>query len=162
MDSKIESKIFKEIEELKKQGIIKDFAICGAFATLFYTEPFNTIDIDILYKPKEEEFLISLSPIYNWLKNKGYTEHEEHIIIENIPVQFLPIYDKLTEEAFKNTEIKKYHGVDVKILSPEYLIAICLMTGRLKDKMRVEFMLQQIDIDKNLLNCLLCKYGLKL
>lgn len=156
------SKIFTEIDKLKEQGIIRDYAICGAFATLFYIEPFNTTDIDILYMPKNEELITSLSPIYNWLKNRGAVEYKEHIVIDDMPIQFLPIYNELTEEAFKNAEIKKYHGVDVKILSPEYLIAICLMTGRLKDKVRVEFMLQQIDIDKNLLDCLLCKYGLKL
>lgn len=158
----MDSKILQEVDELKKQGIIKDYAICGAFATLFYTEPFNTSDLDILYVPKKEEFIISLSPIYNWLKGRGYKEKEEHIIIENMPVQFLPVYDELMEEAFETAQFKVYEGVQVKVLLPEYLIAICLRTGRLKDKMRVEFMLRQIDINKGLLDCLLCKYRLKL
>jgi len=41
-------KIFKVINEMHQKGILKDYAIGGAVATIYYTEPFATKDIDIL------------------------------------------------------------------------------------------------------------------
>jgi hypothetical protein len=54
------------------------------------------------------KILISLSPIYDWLSRRGYKADKEHIIIEGIPVQFLPVYNDLVREAVYNSTGKKY------------------------------------------------------
>ena len=37
----------------------------------------------------------TLSTLYKCLRKKGYKEQEEHIVIEGIPVQFIPAYNEL-------------------------------------------------------------------
>lgn len=46
-----------------------------------------------------KNILISLTPIYAYLTQRGYTPQGETIVIEDWPVQFLPVYDELTEET---------------------------------------------------------------
>jgi len=40
-------KAFKVISEMSKEDILADYAICGAVATIYYTEPFDTFGPDI-------------------------------------------------------------------------------------------------------------------
>jgi hypothetical protein len=54
------------------KGILKDYAIGGAVATIYYTEPFATKDIDIFFIPPEKDKLILLTPFYDFLLKKGY------------------------------------------------------------------------------------------
>jgi hypothetical protein len=57
---------------------------------------------------ESDSSLVSLSPIYNWFKEKGYQFEKEHIVIEGVPVQFIPVYNDLVEEALNNSMVKKY------------------------------------------------------
>jgi hypothetical protein len=41
------------MNNLKEKGLIKDYAIGGAIATLRWTEPFFTRDLDIFVIPKK-------------------------------------------------------------------------------------------------------------
>jgi hypothetical protein len=86
-------KTLKIINELKEKGLIGDYVIGGGIATIFYVEPFLTYDLDVFIIPSKKEKkknLILLSPIFNYLEDKGYHWRGEHIIIEGIPVQFIP------------------------------------------------------------------------
>jgi hypothetical protein len=72
---------------LVADGVIEGYAIAGAVAAIFYTEPTDTVDLDILVAfPKTDSF-ITLGPMEN-----------EGIVIEGIPVQFLPTTNALSEE----------------------------------------------------------------
>jgi hypothetical protein len=48
-------KTLKVINEMKKDGVIKDYAIWGAVAVFFYTEPVYTEGLDIIFVPVDEE-----------------------------------------------------------------------------------------------------------
>ncbi|MBU1599184.1 hypothetical protein KKG61_03650 [bacterium] len=72
-------KAFKVISEMSKEGILTDYAICGAVATIYYTEPFDTYDVDIFFIPPEKEKIIILTPFYNWLLK----EKKSYLIIKN-------------------------------------------------------------------------------
>ena len=97
-------KTFKIINQLKGEGIIKDYAVAGAVASIFYIEPVTTYHLDIMIVLQEKSnLLISLTPVYDWFEKKGYKFDAEHIIIENIPVQFIPVYNELVEEALNNS-----------------------------------------------------------
>lgn len=155
-------KALKVINELQKKGIIKSFAVGGGIATIFYIEPIFTYDLDILYIPPSEEKIISLTPIYDWLKkDKGYKPHKEHILIEGIPTQFIPVYNELIKEAVEEAREEKYKNVKTRIIRPEHLIAIMLQTFRPKDKERIIKLLDEAKIDKRLLAGILRKHGLK-
>ena len=73
-----------------RKGILKDYAICGAVATIYYTEPFDTEDIDIFFIPPEKEKIIVLTPFYDWLiEKKKYKTYKEYILIGKTPIQFI-------------------------------------------------------------------------
>lgn len=154
-------KTFKIINQLKKEGIIKDYAVAGAVASIFYIEPITTYDLDIMIVLDEENSaLVSLSPIYDWFKNKGFLFDKEHIIIKDIPVQFIPSYNDLVDEAIINSLDKKFENTEIKVISPEYLIAIMLNTFRQKDKERILRFTEESEINLEKLNVIMEKYKL--
>jgi hypothetical protein len=154
-------KAIKIVKELQKAGIIEDFAIGGGIATVFYIEPVLTYDLDIFYiQNNDEKKIISLSPIYNFLKRKGYSFEKEHIVIEGTPVQFIPVYNDLVKEAVENAKEIEYKKTPVKVLKAEYLIAIMLQTFRPKDKERIIKILTESKINKKYLEAILNKYNL--
>ena len=154
-------KALKVINELKKKGIIEDYAIAGGIATIFYVEPILTYDLDIFFTSKiEPKGLISLDPIYKFLHKRGYKDKEEHVLIEGIPVQFIPVYNALSNEAVKQARGIVYSGVTTKVLRSEHLIAIMLQVSRAKDKERIVLLLDEGKIDKRRLNAILKRHKL--
>lgn len=150
------------VNSLEREGIIGRSAIGGAMAAVFYTEPVSTFDVDIFIAfQASPSGLISLAPLYKALTQKGFLVVGEHVEIGGAPVQFLAAYNALIKEALEKAVEILYEGITTRILSPEYLIAIALQTGRPKDKIRVEMMLAQAKPDMALLEELLQRYGLK-
>ncbi|MCM8820377.1 MAG: nucleotidyltransferase [Candidatus Omnitrophica bacterium] len=150
----------KVINKMVKEGLFNDYAIGGGIATMFYIEPFLTYDIDIfLLLEHWKGNVVLLTPVYDYLKEAGYKWKGEHIIVEGVPVQFIPA-DELEKEAIKNARRIVYEGVKTKIIGPEYLIAILLRAGRKKDIEKIEKILDEVKIDKKILNDILTRYGL--
>jgi predicted nucleotidyltransferase len=150
------------LNEMKEKGLFRDYAIGGAMAALRWTEPFFTQDLDIfiiLQKEIREDEIINLSALYEYLKNKGYEWSGQWIIIEGIPVEFIPA-EGLAKEAVEYGVDIEFEGVKTRVISPEYLIALFLSAGREKDKIKVRLLLDQADIDKEKLEIILRKYSL--
>lgn len=155
-------KALKIINLMQKEGLFKKYAIGGAIAALFYIEPITTFDLDIfIILPEQSGALVSLSPLYAWLKKKGYNPRDEQVIIEGIPVQFIPAYNDLVNDALNNAVERKYNATLTCVLRAEYLIAIMLQTYRTKDKDRLIKFLDESDISMKLLDSILHKYKLK-
>ena len=155
-------KVFSILNEMREKGILRDYAIGGAVATLYYTEPFGTQDVDIFFPISTRKNIISLTPFYDFLlSKKGLKTHKEYIMIGDIPIQFLPAISALEEEAIENAIEVNYKGLYVKIFTPEYLIAIFLKVGRVKDKFKIMKLLEQASIDKKLLQDILNRYNLR-
>ncbi|MFN4226877.1 MAG: nucleotidyltransferase [Candidatus Ratteibacteria bacterium] len=156
-------KTLEVIIELKNKGLIKNYAIGGAIGVLKWTEPFFTRDLDIFIITEEvqNQKLIVLSPIYEYLKKRGYTEWiGQWIIIEGIPVEFIPTTDALTVESIENAVETEYEDIKTRVMTPEYLIALLLKAGRNKDKIKIEMLLKQAEIDNDKLQKILDKYEL--
>lgn len=154
-------KALEIINKLQKEGIIRNYAICGGIATIVYIEPIITYDLDIFFVPvKEEKGVLNLSPIYEWFKNKGYKPDKEHIIIEGIPVQFIPVYNELIIEAVENAIETIYQNTKINVVRAEYLIAIMLQTFRPKDKERIIKLIDEAEIDSSFLQKILQKHRL--
>ena len=155
-------KTIEVLNKLREKGLIKDYALGGGIATTFYVEPFLTYDLDVfIVLPGEgDKNLILLTPLYNYLEKKGYTWKGEHVIIEGMPVQFIPA-DELEEESVVNAKRIEYEGVKTKVMRPEYLIAILLRAGRKKDLDKIEKLQEQTRIDQKKLKAILHRYGLR-
>ena len=87
--------------------------------------------------------------------------HREHVLIEGIPVQFIPIYNELIENAVEEAIKVKYEKTRTWIFKPEYLIAVMVQTFRPKDKERIIKILDEAEINRDYLVKILQKYGLK-
>lgn len=149
------------LNQMVEDGIIAQYVIGGAMGALFYTEPFETYDLDIFVAFPATRAIITLDPIYEYLRSKGYLEQEEHIVIEGLPVQFLPIHNDLITEAAENALTKKIGRESARVLRPEYLLAIMTRLSRAKDKIRIPLLLEQGEVDRQRLRDILFRHGLK-
>jgi hypothetical protein len=155
-------KTLKVLDDLQKKGLIKRYVIGGGIAVLFYAEPILTYDLGVFcLLPAEEGGLISLSALYKYLRKKGYREQEEHIVIEGIPVKFIPAYNELVEEAVEMANEVKYKEVKTKIVRVEHLLSIMLQTYRPKDRERILLILDEAQIDMPYLENVLERNGLQ-
>jgi hypothetical protein len=152
-------KTLKIIRELKEKKVLEDFSIGGGIAALYYIEPLLTYDLDIFFIPIKESIDV-LAPLYRYLKEKGFKAKKEHILIEGVPVQFIPVYNELVKEAVQHSVEVKYGRIKTKILGLEYLIADMLQTYRPKDRERLVKIFEEAKIDLKILNKILKKYGL--
>ena len=151
------------LNELEKESVFSRYAIGGAMAATFYTEPFLTFDLDVFVAlPQTPGGLLRLAPLYDALRARGYSEQEnECIMIGGVPVQFLPAYNALLEEALREAQEIMYEDVPARVLRSEHLLAICLQTGRGKDRERVRILREQAKLDTNLLAAILKRHQLE-
>lgn len=129
---------------------------------IFYTEPFLTFDLDVfVVLPPTAGGLLTLAPIYDALRARGYTEENECVLVEGVPVQFLPAYNALVEQALNQAQEVMFEGVPTRVLRSEHLVAICLQTGRNKDRDRVRILREQAKLDLNFLAEILRRHQLE-
>jgi hypothetical protein len=153
--------VLRAANELVAAGLIKDYALGGALAAIYYTEPFTTYDADIIFVPSDTTLSAGMPAIYSHLQSTGWRVEREHLLIKDFPVQFLAA-SGLTEEAVREAKPIQFEGVPAKVFRPEYIIAIAASVGRHKDFARVEQLMSQANIDKALLDDILRRYNLKL
>ena len=124
---------------LQKEALLQRFAIGGAIAASFYLEAVATEDLDIFafISPQPSGFVL-FTPLYERIKALGGRVHNEHIVIGGWPVQILPAFNPLIEEAVLNAPLQRYEEIDVAVISASYLAAIALQLGRAKDYQRVD------------------------
>jgi hypothetical protein len=105
--------------------------------------------------------LLSLAPLYGELRSRGHVEEGECVLIEGVPVQFVPAYNALLEEALREARETLYEEVSARVVRAEHLIAICLQTCRDKDRERVRILREQAELDMSYLAGVLQRHGLE-
>lgn len=149
------------INQMQADGVIGEYAIGGAVGATFYLAPAATADLDLFVSlPGQTGLLVSLSPIYEYLKSRGCTEQDEYIVVGDWPVQFLPLRNPLHEEAVNQAISTDVEGVPTRVLSAEHLVAIALETGRAKDHTRILQFVEQQAVDGEKLKGILERHGL--
>jgi hypothetical protein len=97
---------------------------------LFYAEPTRTYDVDVFVMPSAQgSGLVSLGSVYDWARRRGFLEKSEHILIYQVPVQFLPAHNALAEDAVATARTLDYDGVPVRVIGPEHLAALAFQAG---------------------------------
>lgn len=147
------------INQLQKQGLLKKYAIGGGIAATYFIEPILTYDLDIFFIPIKESLDI-LAPIYEYAEKRGFEKQKEMILIEGIPVQFIPAYNELVHEAVEKAMDAHYKQTKTRVIRPEYLIAIALQTDRAKDRERIIRLLDEATINKSRLMKILERFRL--
>ncbi len=151
------------VNRMQAEGIIEKYAIGGAIGATFYLEPSATVDIDIfvVLRTSSSSLLLSLTPIYDYLRRTGCTTEGEHIRIGDWPVQFLPANSPLEEEALAQAVSTEVDGVPTRVMTAEHLVAIALRTGRSKDHGRILQFLEQGLVNTDQLESILQAHGLE-
>ena len=147
---------------MQSDRVIDRYAIGGAVGATFYLEPVSTLDVDIFvaFKANSGGKIISLEPIYDYLKSRGCATEGQYIVIGGWPVQFLPCHGSLLEEALAEAVQKDVEGVTARVFTPEHLAAIALQTGRAKDKARVLQFVEAGVIEKRQLREIVARHEL--
>lgn len=155
-------KLFQMLNQMVRDGELSNYAIGGAIAAVFYVEPFVTHDVDVfVVMETEQSGLVTNIPGWDYLKERGYTEvRGEAIVVEDWPVQFIPVSSPLEEEAYLNAATLDFEGEPVRIFLAEHLVAIMLQAGRLKDLVRVRMFLSQESVDEEILLDIIKRHGL--
>jgi hypothetical protein len=141
-------------------GLVQRHAIGGAMAAYFYSEAVVTEDLDAFVLLPPASGLLTLTPIYDFLKARGATERREHLVLAGTLVQLIPAYDSLTEEAVQQSVERRVGQTPTRVMRAEHLIAIALKTGRAKDRARVALLLEEADVDADALMDILQRHGL--
>ena len=150
------------LNDLERDGILSRYAIGGAMGATFYIEPLLTFDLDVIVLlPQTKSGLLTLAPLYEALRAKGYVEEAECVMIEGVPVQFLPAYNTLLEEALREALEMPYQAISTRVLRVEHLVAICLQTGRPKDRERLRILREQATMDDDYLSMVLRRHHLE-
>jgi hypothetical protein len=154
-------KTLRVLNKMVKDGVIEQYAIGGAVAAIFYIEPINTNDLDIFFHVKDPSAALdTLAPLYGYLNSLGYKGQGEAINIEGWPVQFLPIFNPLLEEAVEQAKEVRFQRTKTRVMQAEHLVAIMLQTGRLKDHARIAQFMEHEMVDQKRLADILSRHGL--
>lgn len=144
------------LNDMKRTGVVEDYAVAGAMALVFWTEPIPTFDLDVLvFLPGDEATIVSLEPLYRWAAERGYTTQAEHVMIERVPVQFLPAHNELADEAIERAETVEYEGVSVRVVRPEH------RARTLKRRERAAALMESGAVDRTVLGELFKRFSLE-
>jgi hypothetical protein len=79
--------------DLLSRGVIRNYALFGATAQMRSIEAVSTMDADVL------------RPIHEYCASRGYRLEGEAIRVGDWPVQFIPAFNPLTEEAMREAQV---------------------------------------------------------
>lgn len=152
------------IDDMKSAGVIDEYAVGGAMALTFWSEPTTTYDLDVFVMLPSSGIVVSRQPIYEWAAARGYSCSNEHIEIEGLPVQMLPAPDALAEEAIATAAELDYDGRPVRVIRPEYLVAMWSQGSARTEKrrLRAATLMEDVEMDRELLNDLVRRYNLSI
>lgn len=138
----------KLANEMEKKGIIGKYAIGGAIGAIYWTEPFATKDLDLFLQVPVSSGGLLLMPFFDYLVKKGYPFKAQHIQIGTLLVDFVAVYDPLTEEALEEAVEAEVYGVPTRVFTAEHLLAIALQTGRPQDLAKADKLYRETDLDE--------------
>jgi len=124
-----------------------------------YTEAVATLDADVLVAVPAPDRLDALAPIY-FCRARGYQPEGEAIRVGAWPVQFVPVFNELTQQALTAAETADFEGEPFRVVDPFHLAVIALATGRAKDFARVLALLDAGAVAQDQVAVLAARYGL--
>ena len=77
-----------------------------ALVVIKFTPQALAVDQVLVFLPGDEGPVVSLAPIYEWAARRGFPSKSEHVLIEGVPVQFLPAHDELADETIERAAVE--------------------------------------------------------
>jgi hypothetical protein len=155
-------RVFQRLNELERTGLVGRYAVGGAFAFIYYAEPFETDDLDVFAHIPSAGLLINLAPIHEHFRKLGYPEEGEKIVIEGVPVQILPAAGPLEEEALQEAIQITVGKEPTRVFTAEHAVAEALKTNRAKDRMKILHLQETATtpLNRERLESILSRHGL--
>ncbi len=154
----------KEVAELlnamRDAGVINGYALFGAIAQMRYTGPVATLDADVLVALPSPQGLDVLKPIHEFCAARGYRPEREAIRVGAWPVQFLPVFGPLTQEALEQADTADFEGVPLCVVRADHLAVIALSVGRAKDYARILGLLESGSVSREQVARLAARHSL--
>ncbi|MCI0416259.1 nucleotidyltransferase [bacterium] len=150
--------------EMEVSGLIGKYSIAGSVAIIYYATPIATDDLDLffLHSQKPDE-IFSMQAIYEFLQRKGCRPENFTVWIGGVKVQFIPSTGALMDEAINKSQEVVLFGMNTRVVTPEYLIALKLIAGRPKDVAHIILLLNssRIGVQLNSLLDVLKRYNIE-
>ena len=140
--------------------VITSYALFGATAQMRYTEPVATLDADVLITVEDPERLDLLAPVYRFCKERGLEPQGDAVRIGAWPVQFVPVFSPLAEEAVREAETADFEGEPFRVVKAVHLAALALSVGRAKDFARILALLESGSVGPGELGEVAARHGL--
>lgn len=144
------------LNQLKEKGIIEDYAIGGGYAVIYHQVPYSTYDLDIFAIISSVDKILTLTPIKDFFREKGYKVQGEHIYVGEMAVQILPDIGPLYNEAVREAEETEVAEIPTRVIGAEHLIALSLIPFRQTDKYRISRLIETAD--RKLLDKIIDRY----
>lgn len=148
------------LNEMQAAGVIENYALFGAMAQMRYTEAVATLDADVLIAVASPERMDVLAGVYDFCARRGFAPEGDAIRVGAWPVQFVPAFNPLTEEALKHADTADFEGVPFRVVRADYLATIALSVGRAKDYARILALLESSAATREEIARLAAKHGL--
>lgn len=104
-----------------------DFAVCGGISVSVYLRARHTQDIDIIIHGGFREIAEKLKSKYNRITSFSLEHKKTGVEIECLTGSVINVPQKLLDDAIKNAQVHNVSGIDVKVISPKYIIAMKLV-----------------------------------
>jgi hypothetical protein len=148
------------LNDMQAAGVIKNYALFGAMAQMRYTEAVATLDADVLISVPKPDKLEVLADIYSYCAGKGFSAEGDAVRVGAWPVQFMPVFSPLTNEAMEHAEVAEFDGVPLRVIKADYLAVIALSVGRGKDFARILALLESPHVTREQIATLAARHGL--
>lgn len=139
------------------------YAIAGAFAFVYYGEPFETKDLDLMVSlALTEAGLVDVAPVWEHSVEGGAVPEGQFLRLSRILVDIVPAADALDEEALRRALEPHVGRHPARILTAEHAVAIAVRTGRARDRLKIARLLASAPdaIDHPELEEILRRHGL--
>ena len=168
--------ILKRLDEHKPPGLsevalvmqrmiiedyIKNYAIGGAVAVAYYSEPLFTEDVDV-FCYYSDALANNISPIRTRLEELGVVCRGMNYYIKGIKVQMQSMAEAtpLEKKAFETAGLFDIDNVSVRIFQLEYAIAVKVQANRKKDWNHIFIAMDSADVNTDKLMSILREFGL--
>jgi hypothetical protein len=148
------------LNDMQVAGVIQNYALFGAMAQMRYTEPVATLDADVLIAVAAPERIDVLAEVYEFCTRRGFRSEGESIQIGAWPVQFVPVFSPLTQEAMEQADTADFEGIPLRVVRADYLAVIALSVGRAKDYARILALLESDSATREQIARLAARHGL--
>ena len=145
---------FTALNGFRRRGIIKGYAVIGAVAATAYMEPVFTEDIHVIILVDSDE---EYQAAFRSVSDESEGQDGMHQVLAGIPVQLFPsTISPLHREAVAQARKVRIDNLTVRVAAAEYLVVLYLLAFRERDRIRVRYLLQ--DLNQELLNSLLERF----